>query len=276
MNEENQNQTNELEIYECLTIFREPLIERIIDSLDIKPDSTGLDIGCGIGMITNLLANRTGLNGEIVGLDISEEFINYAQSNSKQGNINYLQRDVNYLNFKDNSFDWIWSMDTIWAGPKEFGCPAEEPDLILNKLYQLLKPGGRVSLVFWSSQKLFPGYPILEAKLNASISANRPYLNDMQPKSHILNGRRWLSDANFKNIKTKSFIGDISAPINENDKKALTTLFQMFWGESQRDVSKEDWEKYIAICSANSNEFILNDPYYYGFYTYTLFQGGKN
>ena len=95
-------------------------------------------------MITNMLANRTGLNGKIIGLDISEEFINYAQSNSKQGNINYLKGDVNYLNFKDNSFDWIWSMDTIWAGLKEFGCPAEKPDLILNKLYQLLKPGGRV------------------------------------------------------------------------------------------------------------------------------------
>ena len=48
---------NELNIYENLTRFREPLIERMIESLTISPNSKGIDIGCGIGRITNLLSN---------------------------------------------------------------------------------------------------------------------------------------------------------------------------------------------------------------------------
>jgi hypothetical protein len=130
-------------------------------------------------------------------------------------------------------------------------------------------------LAFWSSQRLLPGSPLLEARLNASTSANAPYLNDMNPRNHILYGKRWLSNANFNNVVAKSFIGDIEAPLSENDKKALTTFFQMFWGNSEKEVSIADWEKFNAICSPNSNEFILNSSDYYGFYTYSLFQGQK-
>jgi ubiquinone/menaquinone biosynthesis C-methylase UbiE len=273
MNDENQ--MTGYKTFENLTRFREPLIDNILNLLDIEAGSKGIDIGCGIGRITKMLGNKTGANGKIIGLDFSKDLINYAKDRTEQKNIEYLQGDVNDLNIDPNSFDWIWSMDTIWTGPEEFGCPAKEPDQILKKLHHILKPGGMIYLVFWSSQKLLAGYPLLEARLNASPSANAPYLNDMNPLTHILCGKRWLSNANFNNIVAKSFIGDIEAPLNENDKKALTTLFQMFWGNSEKDVSMADWEKFNTICSPNSNEFILNSPDYYGFYTYSLFQGEK-
>jgi demethylmenaquinone methyltransferase/2-methoxy-6-polyprenyl-1,4-benzoquinol methylase len=268
-------QMNDYNTFEYLTRFREPLIDTIINSLGIKPGSKGIDIGCGIGYVTNMLGTRVGHDGHIIGLDFSEDFIEYAKKNVKHNSIEFLHGDVNYLDFKQNSFDWIWSMDTIWAGPEEFGCPAEKPDQILNKLHQILKPGGMIYLVFWSSQKLLPGYPLLEARLNASTSANAPYLNNMNPDNHILNGKKWLSKANFKKIDAKTFLGDITAPLDENDKKALKTLFQMFWGSSEKEVSREDWEKFNAIRTPGSNQFILSSPDYYGFYTYTLFQGEK-
>jgi len=275
MNDENQDQMNDYSTFEILTKFREPLINRIINSLNIKPGSKGIDIGCGIGYITKILSTKTGHEGKIVGLDYSEDFIEFAKKNAQQKNMEFHQGDINCLNYKRDSFDWIWSMDTIWAGPEEFGCPADNPDQILNKFHQILKPGGMVYLVFWSSQKLLPGYPLLEARLNAATSANAPYLNNMNPDNHILNGRTWLSKANFENIEAKTFLSDIAAPLSENSKNALKTLFQMFWGNSEREVSPEDWVKFNAICSPNSDEFILNSPAYYGFYTYTLFQGQR-
>jgi demethylmenaquinone methyltransferase/2-methoxy-6-polyprenyl-1,4-benzoquinol methylase len=266
---------SEIDTYEILTEFREPLIVKIFDSLNIQPDSKGIDIGCGIGRITNLLAKRFGLNEKLIGLDFSEDMINYAKKNSTQENVKFLQGDINNLKFSSNSFDWIWSMDTVWAGPKKFGCPAEEPDEILNQFYQILKPGGKIYLVFWTAQKFLPGYPLLEARLNASISANAPYLENMKPDIHILNCKKWLKNANFLNIEAQTFVGDIVSPLSENEKCALSTFFQMFWGNSEKEVSKTDWENFKRICFANSNESVLNSPDYYGFYTYTLFKGKK-
>jgi ubiquinone/menaquinone biosynthesis C-methylase UbiE len=266
---------NEYDLYEKLTRFREPLIEKMIESLGIKPDSRGIDIGCGIGRITALLSKKIGLSKELIGLDFSEEMINYARKNSIQENVTFIQGDVNHLQFNPNSFDWIWSMDTMWAGPKEFGCPTEEPDQIFHRLYRILKPGGKIYLSYWSSQKILPGYPLLEARLNASLSANAPYLNNMVPDNHILRAQTWLQKAKFENIQVKSFVGDIIGPLSENNKSALTILFRMFWGHSENEVSKEDWEKYNEYCLPSSDKFILNDPDYYGFYLYTLFKGSK-
>ncbi|MGD8782074.1 MAG: class I SAM-dependent methyltransferase [Ignavibacteria bacterium] len=266
---------SQIKTYKILTRFRKPLIEKIIDSLDITPDSKGIDIGCGIGNITNFLVKKISLNGKLIGLDYSAEMINYAKKNLTSKNVEFLQGNINNIDFPSNSFDWIWSMDTIWAGPNEFGCPTEEPDKIINQLYQILKPGGKIYLLFWTSQKFLPGYPLLEARLNASTSANAPYIENMDSYIHVMNGIKWLRRAKFDNIKAISFIGDISGPLNENDKKALTTFFEMFWGNSENEISKDDWKKFKKICSPDSDCFILNQPDYYGYYTYTLFKGIK-
>lgn len=263
---------SEIETFEILTKFREPLIADIIDSLNIKQNSRGIDIGCGIGRITNLLLKKTG--AKIIGFDYSQELVNHAIRKIKQKNIEFIQGDVNHLQFAPHSFDWIWSMDTIWAGPAESGCPAEKPDEILDQCYRILKPGGEIYMSFWTAQKILSGYPLLEARLNASAAANAPYMENMDPYTHILNGKKWLEHAKF-NVRVKTFAGDIVSPLSENDKQALAALFQMFWGHSKEEVAGKDWEQFEKLCLPDSDYFVLNVPGYTGFYTYTLFKGKK-
>lgn len=133
---------SQIKTFENLTKLKLPLIKKIINSININPDLKGLDVGCGIGQITNILSNYIGINGNIISLDYSSDLIKYAEQNFKKENVEFLQGDINNLDLPLNTYDWIWSMDTVWAGPEKFGCPAEEPDNILNQLYQILKPGG--------------------------------------------------------------------------------------------------------------------------------------
>jgi ubiquinone/menaquinone biosynthesis C-methylase UbiE len=270
-----QNPAPELSTYECLTKFREPLLNYIIKSLHIPAASKGLDAGCGIGYVTKLLAEHVGAKGHVVGLDLSRDFINYAKNNNQTGTIQFIEGDVNSLQFDDNSFDWLMSIDTVWPGPKELGCPAEDPLEIIKEYYRVLKPGGSVFILFWSSQKLLPGYPILEAQLNTTSSATAPFVNGMKPLQHVLNGRYWLQNAGFTAISVKTYVGNIIAPLSENDRTALNILFDMFWGESQSEVSEDDWADFKRLCDPSSDDYILNNQYYYGFYTYTLFKGIK-
>jgi demethylmenaquinone methyltransferase/2-methoxy-6-polyprenyl-1,4-benzoquinol methylase len=266
---------NNFEIYENLTSFRKPLITQIIDSIEIKPDSKGMDLGCGIGAITQLLYLKKGVKNSVIGLDYSKEFIDYAQKNSKNSYTQFIQGDVNHLDFKPHSFDWIWSMDTIWPGPKELGCPAETPHEILQKLYEILKPNGKLYLVYWSGQKFLSGYPILEAQLNASPSANAPFYEQTPPENHIMNATAWLKQAGFKDIKAKSFVGNISAPLSDAEKKSLHSFFEMLWGESNKDLKDTDRKIYNQLTSADSDKYILGNPSYYGYYIYTLFEASK-
>ena len=93
-----------------------------------------------------MLAQRVKEKGYVTGLDLSKDLINYARNNNRRKSINFIAGDVNKLLFEDNSFDWTWSMDTVWLGPREFGCPAEDPFSIMEEFYRVIKPGGLVYL----------------------------------------------------------------------------------------------------------------------------------
>ncbi|MFX1451459.1 MAG: class I SAM-dependent methyltransferase [Promethearchaeota archaeon] len=269
-----ENETD-ISSYEILTKFREPLIYRIIKSLNIPQGSKGLDAGCGIGSITKQLSEEIGENGYVTGLDLSKDFVSYAKNKYKTKNVEFEEGNINALPFNDNSFDWVWSADTVWPGPKELGCPSEDPLPIIKEYHRVIKPGGSIFLLFWSSQKLLPGYPILEAVLNNTSSATAPFTKTMNPNNHVLNASSWLEQSGFKNINVKTYLEDIAAPLSENDKKALKFLFQMFWGGAEAEIGKNDWKTFERIRDPSSSDYILNNKYYYGFYTYTLFNGMK-
>lgn len=258
-----------------LTEIREPLIKKILETLDLKQDSHGIDIGCGIGRITNFISKHLNHNSTIIGLDFSEDLVSYAQSKTKQDTIQFMQGDNNNLQFDENSFDWIWTMDTVWPGPTEYGCPAEGPDDIIKQLYHILKPGGKLYMSYWTSQKFLQGYPLLEAKLNASESANAPFRKSMKPYTHVLNARKWLHKGGFNTVHGSTYVHDINGPLDDAEKTALSIFFQMFWENASDSVSKTEWKLYNELSSQNSDKFILNDPEYYAFFGYTLFQGVK-
>ena len=70
-----------------------------------------------------------------------------------------------------------------------------------------------------------------------------------------------------------TFAADVFAPLNDSILDALTITFQMFWGDVEQEVSQEDWTEFNRLCQPESPDFILNDPDYYAFLTYTMFIG---
>lgn len=268
--EENRLET-EISPHNCLNQFRKPLLQKIINTIEFPVGSFGLDAGCGIGFITNLLAETVEDEGQVIGLDFSQDYIQYAKK--KYPNIKFKEGDINNLPFSDNTFDWLWSADTVWAGPTELGCPSDNPLPIINEYRRVVKPGGFIILLFWSSQKLLSGYPLLEARLNTTSSATAPFKANMDPLFHILNCKHWYIKAGLNDVSAETYLYDINAPLSEEVKKALLILFDMLWGESKSEISKNDWRDYSILTNTSSDNFILNNPQYYGYYTYTVFNG---
>ncbi len=59
--------------------LRKPLMQSIIEALQLPTGSRGLDVGCGIGLQALLLAKATGEQGHVTGIDILPELLKFAK-----------------------------------------------------------------------------------------------------------------------------------------------------------------------------------------------------
>ena len=250
--------------------LREPVTREAIRSLQLPAGSTGLDAGCGIGLQALMLAQETGPQGRITGLDIDAEQLAWGRDRLRRagdsGRITLAQGDIGRLPFARHSFDWAWSADCI-------GYPAGDLSPLLGELKQVVRPGGSIFLLGWSSQQLLPGYPFLEARLNATCSAYLPYMQGKAPEINFLRALSQMRQAGLAQVWAQTFVGQVQAPLGDDHKLALVSLFEMLWGQPQPEVSAQDWEAYRRLCEPASPDFILNVDGYYAFFTYTLFRG---
>jgi demethylmenaquinone methyltransferase/2-methoxy-6-polyprenyl-1,4-benzoquinol methylase len=217
------------------------------------------------------------LDGHIAGLDIVPDLLSYGENMvAKAGlseRITFHEGNVSSLPFEDDTFDWVWSADCI-------GYPAAELMPLLEELVRVVKPGGSVNILAWSSQQLLPGYPLLEARLNGTCSGYIPFIKDISAEQNFMQSLRCFRKVGLEDVKAQTFVGDVQTPLSSGERTALISLFEMLWGEPQPEVSVEDWAEYQRLCAPRSADFILDIPDYYAFFTYSMFRGkvpvGKN
>jgi len=250
--------------------LRQSYIRSAIQALQLPKGSKGLDAGCGIGLQALLLAEAVGPGGRVTGLDLRPEFLVHAERIAEESRlsaqVSYQQGDVNKLPFDDHTFDWIWSADCV-------GYPAEEPLPLVKELARVVKPGGSVAILVYSSQMLLPGYPLLEARLNATSAGIAPFTKSMRPESHWLRALGWFHAAGLEQSTAQTFVGEVQAPLGDDIRDALIALFEMRWPGAESEMPEEDWAQYQRLCQPQSPDFILNRRDYYAFFTETLFHG---
>ena len=152
--------------------LRESAVREVIRTLKLPTGSRGLDAGCGVGSLTFLLAEAAGPGGHVTGIDISSESLDYARKTAEKSGLAqrvlFQNQDVNDLRFDNDTFDWAWSVDCAGYSP-------QTPFSAIKELRRVVKPGGMAAILFWSSQQLLPGYPELEARLNATAQGIAPF-----------------------------------------------------------------------------------------------------
>lgn len=251
-------------------ILRKSVIKTAIRQLNLPRGSKGLDAGCGAGLQCILLAGEIGPDGHVTGLDVSPEFLGYGRDLLKQADlekrITLEEGSITSIPYGDNTFDWAWSADCVGYGPWD-------PKPLLKELKRVVKPGGLLAIIAWSSERLLPGYPLLEAKLSATSPGLAPFSYEMKPSRHFFRALGWLRELGLVNTRAEVFSKSVHAPLNEAVYGALLDLFEMRWPGVEKELAKEDLEQYMRLCKSDSPDFILRHPDYYAFFTYSMFWG---
>jgi demethylmenaquinone methyltransferase/2-methoxy-6-polyprenyl-1,4-benzoquinol methylase len=254
----------------------EKAIRNAIGKLGLFDGCQVLDIPCGIGSHSLWMAEENP-NAEILGVDIAAEHLSAAKQlvahRGGGAKITFEKGNMKALSFDDNGFDFLWCCDGLWPGTPEQGCITSNPYTVLGEFKRVVKPGGTIAIVFWTAQKLFPGYPLLETTLTATVSANRPSRWNTDPNLHILRAPLWLQTVGLENIRCRTFACDIVGPFSQEDEVGMVRMAEMFWGKAEAEVSPEIWEQYKRITDPGSRECIFRKEGYAGFVTYTMYTG---
>ena len=92
-----------------------------------------LDAACGLGYGSYLLAHKA---VNVTGLEIVESNIKFARKNYEKENLHFVVQDATQMQFEDNTFDTIVSIETFEHVPPELA------GKFLSEFKRVLKPDG--------------------------------------------------------------------------------------------------------------------------------------
>jgi len=154
------------------------------------------DIGCGSGKTTSILKQLVATEGEVVGVDSSEERIMHAQSNYGEPGLTFANRDVLEDLGDLGTFDFIWVRFLL-----EYY--KDNSSIILKNLSHILKPGGVLCLIDLDHNSL--SHYGLSPRLERTLYAARKLLEE-RTNFDFDAGRKLYShmyDLGFSEIQVK-------------------------------------------------------------------------
>lgn len=140
-----------------------PLAEHMIELAEVTEGDRALDVACGTGSLTRLLAAAVGERGRVAAIDLSSQMLDVARElGSPSGAaIAYQQGSADALPFADREFSLLTCQQGLQFFPDR---PAA-----LGEFRRVLAPGGRAAVATWSDG----GFGF-----NAIIDALRRHIGD--------------------------------------------------------------------------------------------------
>jgi len=135
--------------------------ERALDKMSLSPASRILDLGCGEGCASRLMAARSDGVFQVVGLDVSDEMVHRARIKSRQfERITFLCGSAEHIPCRDEVFTEVLSVSAFYY--------FENQGRVLKELFRVLAPGGQL-LILVGLYKGVPDWRILARKLRVPV-----------------------------------------------------------------------------------------------------------
>ena len=120
------------------------ITEKTMRLMDLRPGERALDLGCGSGWATRLLARVVSESpdgfGQVVGVDISDEMIRQARAASKDfENAMFVVGSAAQIPWEENFFDKVLSVESFYYYPDQ--------DRALAELFRVMAPRGRLFIL---------------------------------------------------------------------------------------------------------------------------------
>jgi arsenite methyltransferase len=120
------------------------ITEKTMRQMSLRPGERVLDLGCGSGWASRLLARLVGDgpegSGQVVGIDISDEMVRQARAESKDfENVMFAVGSAAKIPWEENFFQKVLSVESFYYYPDQ--------DRALAELFRVMAPYGRLYIL---------------------------------------------------------------------------------------------------------------------------------
>jgi len=245
--------------------FIAPDLATILADLAIAPGAKVLDVGCGVGSATRVIANMLGRDAQVVGMDLS---LPHLRAATGQRDFELVRADAAKLPFRDATFDLIWSCNTINH--------VADPVGTLAAFRGALRPAGRVVLA--QSGLLPEMYFAWDAPLDDAVrNACHAYYRDRYHLSHadtagVRGLVRLVRASGLRLGRVHTVTIERVHPLAEADRAYFAeTIFEGTWGERLKPyLAADEWQALVHSTDPRSSDYCLERPDFHHLQTLTI------
>jgi ubiquinone/menaquinone biosynthesis C-methylase UbiE len=153
---------------------------------NLNEGETVLDLGCGGGFDAFIAARKVGVEGYVIGVDMTPEMISKARKSAEKNeftSVDFRLDEIEHLPIADNAIDVVISNCVINL--------STDKEAVFAEIFRVLKPGGRMAISDIVRSREFP------EEIKNDIKS---YSNCIAGALHYEELEKILKDENFKDI----------------------------------------------------------------------------
>lgn len=187
--------------------------ENLLKRIDLPDGAHVLDIGCGVGGHSFIIAEK--FNATVHAVDLSRNMIHVAQQHlsNRPHLVNRIKFEIldvtNAPQIQDNTYDMIYTRDALLH--------IQDKEKLFENIFRWLKPGGKV---------VFTDYSIQEKRTPGEQGHSDDFQKYLQERKYVLADckeyRRILTSSGFHQVKVEDWTDLFELSLHRELKKLHT------------------------------------------------------
>lgn len=208
---------------ETLTAFHHAFcreLRRAVRAVPLPPGAAVLDVPCGDGFYTALLARRLRPFGKVTAADLSDAYLGTARDAvagaGEVASVAFVKADAYQLPFDDGAFDVVWCAQSFIS--------LDDPVAALKEMRRVTRPDGRIAVLEDDDlHRVVVNWPVgLEVEVHrAAAEASAARYGSRAALSPGRRMRQFFLDAGLTPRGKKTFAADRQAPFGAAARRFL-------------------------------------------------------
>ncbi len=234
-------------------------LRAMVDSVPIDPGQSVLDMACGDGVYSPMLADRVGASGRVVAVDVMPEYLELARKEAEGSPlakvIEFTAAPIESMPFADHTFDVSWCAQSFYS--------LDDPVDSLRHLMRVTKPGGVVAVLEADTlHHVILPWPI-EVELAVKTAELKALVEESDKPRKFYVGRQLLGifrKAGLVEVVTKTWATDRVAPLGEDERTYLAEHLKGLAERVSEKLEGKAREKFDRLLDPSSADYLLRDP----------------